>query len=601
MAGPVHAFYPVIVAASVTALLTLLIRAVAVRLAFVVPPRRDRWHRSPVPLLGGVGIWAGTAVATAVFASSSSLHGLTAVIACGLAAFLIGLVDDGIPLKPATKLTGQIAAGCIAVGLGASGTWTGSPALDGLLTIIWVVAITNAFNLLDNMDGLCAGVGAIGAGWVCVSLGLGDGPSFVYAAALAGACLGFLLFNFSPATIFMGDSGSLFIGASLALLALDVQPGRQSGFLVSMGVPALLLLIPIFDSVFVTLSRKLASRSPAVGGRDHTSHRLVALGFSERQAVLMLYLLAGIGGGAAVALESTRFRESHVVAALMVIGLVLLATQLARVRVYEGKDFAALRGKAFTPLLVDFTYKRRIFEVLLDLTLVVVAYYGAYVIRFDRELPLYTTLIVQSLPVIIGVQLVSFFVAGVYRGVWHYFTISDLVTYLKGVMLGTVASVIALVYLFRFEGYSRMVFIIDAMLLLLLIVGSRYSFRVLGDLAARRTQGSYRVLIYGAGAAGALLVGELRRNPLYDYSVIGFLDDDPSKDGKQLAGCPVFGGAELLPALVAEHGVDLIIVSTQKLTHARLEQLREICFQSGTGILQFDFALRPIPTLPSRV
>ena len=227
---------------------------------------------------------------------------------------------------------------------------------------------------------------------------------------------------------------------------------------------------------------------------------------------------------------------------LLVIGLALLATQLGRVRVYEGRDFAMLRDRAFTPLLVEFTYKRRVFEVLLDVGLVSVAYYGSYVIRFDRDLPQYYDLFVASLPIVIACQLLSFFALGVYRGLWRFLTAGDLLTYFKGVTLGTVCSVITLVYLYRFTGYSRSVFIIYAMALLLLLAASRYSFRVIGELAHRRRPGTQRVAIYGAGEGGALLVRELWRNPRYDYRLVGFFDDDLSKAGKRLDGLPVFGG-----------------------------------------------------------
>ncbi len=585
---------PLVVASLTGAVSTLVLRHIARRRGFVAPPQADRWHPRPTPLLGGIALWLATIVATLTTLPLDVWPRLLPIACAATGAFALGLIDDFVQIKPATKLTGQIAIGCFTIVSGWSVGAVSSPALDALISLAWFVAIVNAFNLLDNMDGLCAGVAAIAAAGTCISVSDPNAWDFVVCAALAGACLGFLVFNYHPASIFMGDSGSLFIGGSLAVLTSLPAGGRPSGPLAAMTAPVLLLLIPIFDTLFVTLSRHLALRSASIGGRDHTSHRLVALGFSERQAVLFLWILAAIGGGAAVALERAHVREANLIVGLLVIVLALLAAQLAKVRVYDGRDFAMLRDKAFTPLLVEITYKRRVFEVLLDLGLVIVAYYGSYVIRFDRDLPQYYDLFVASLPVVIACQLLSFFAMGVYRGLWRFLTAGDLLTYFKGVTLGTVCSVIMLVYLYRFTGYSRSVFIIYAMALLLLLASSRYSFRVIGEMADRRRPGTQRVAIYGAGEGGALLVRELWRNPKYDYRIIGFFDDDLSKAGKRLDGLPVLGGIERLPTVLVECGVDLIIVSTRKLEAERLNALRHICYDSGTGVLQFDFELRPL-------
>ena len=585
---------PFVIAFLGAVITTFAVRNVARRRRLLSTPQADRWHPRPIPFLGGVALWLVTIVTTAAMLPVESWPRLMPMLCAATGAFALGLIDDFIRIKPATKLTGQIAVGCLTIVSGWSVGAVNSPALDALISLAWFLAIVNAFNLLDNMDGLCAGVAAIGAIGTCVSVNDPNAWGFVASVALAGACLGFLVFNYHPASIFMGDSGSLFIGGLLAVLTSIPAGGRPSGPLAAMTVPVLLLLIPIFDTLFVTLSRHLALRSASVGGRDHTSHRLVALGFSERQAVLLLWALAAISGGAAVALERAHVREANLIVGLLVIGLALLATQLGRVRVYEGRDFAMLRDKAFTPLLVEFTYKRRVFEVLLDVGLVSVAYYGSYVIRFDRDLPQYYDLFVASLPIVIACQLLSFFALGVYRGLWRFLTAGDLLTYFKGVTLGTVCSVITLVYLYRFTGYSRSVFIIYAMALLLLLAASRYSFRVIGELAHRRRPGTQRVAIYGAGEGGALLVRELWRNPRYDYRLVGFFDDDLSKAGKRLDGLPVFGGIDRLPAMVVEGAIDLVIVSTRKLDPSRLDELRRLCYESGTGVLQFDFELRPL-------
>lgn len=588
---------PFVTALIVAVVLTPFVRRMAARLGMVSRPRADRWHRRPVALLGGVGVWIAAVGATFVH-SGFDLSTLLLLVP-GTLLFLFGLVDDAKNLKPSTKLMAQIGVACLVVTFGGVLDWNGPAALDALATILWFVAITNAFNLLDNMDGVCAGVAAIAAFAYC----FGDAstpPLVVYGAAIAGAAAGFLLYNFHPATIFLGDSGSLFLGSSFAVLTIAGDPPSRAGVISTLAVPALVLLLPIFDTLFVTVSRKLSARAASVGGRDHTSHRLVALGFTERQTALLLYALAAAGGGVALALRYSRL-EGLALAALLLVAVTLLAVFLSGVSVYGGEDFRLLRGRRYTPLLVEFTYKRRIFEVLLDFVLIVVAYYSSFVIRFDRDFAANYPLFVQSLPIVIACQLFSFFVAGVYRGVWRYISVSDLTSYAKGIALGMLTSVVSLVVLFRFSGYSRGVFIIDAMLLGALLVGSRASFRLLGELASRYRPSQQRAMIYGAGDGGALLVRELRNNPRYQYRVVGFIDDDPAKKSKRIHGVEVLGGLERLHHALTERESDVLILSTAKLEEERVRSLRQLCYVTGVHLLQLRFELEEFPPLPITV
>jgi UDP-GlcNAc:undecaprenyl-phosphate GlcNAc-1-phosphate transferase len=578
-------------AALIVIAITPLVRRLALALGAVAYPKDDRWHRRPIPMLGGIAIFAGAAASLAIV---GDLHRavLPAVLA-GAGMFALGVLDDFVKLKPSTKLTGQIVVASIVVTFSPIPFWTDWPASNVILALLWILTITNAFNLLDNMDGLCAGVAAI-AGLTCWT-GLMDGSLGGYAAALTGASAGFLVFNFKPASIFMGDGGSLFLGGSLAVLSLIGGSSPETSILSALAVPVFLLLIPIFDTTFVTLSRLLSTRSAAQGGRDHTSHRLVAMGFSERRAVLTLYLLAAAGGAAAVLGRHSDMYGALLIGPLLLIALALFGIQLSRVKVYDGDDFSLLVDKPYTPLLVNLTYKRRIFEVLLDLLLVMFSYYGAYVIRFDQDLPYYYPSFVQSLPIVIACHLLSFFAVGVYRGTWRYISLGDLTTYAKGIALGILASVAVLVYLYRFTGYSRGVFAIHAMMLALVVVGTRVSFRVIGDAAGRHRRTGRRALIYGAGDGGALLLRELRSNTRYDYEIAGFLDDDESKMDKKMFGLPVLGGIDRLEATIAEQQPEVVIVSTEKIEAIRLARIQHVCYASGTTLLQMHFSLQQVP------
>ena len=352
--------------------ITPAIRRVALALGAVAYPKDDRWHRKPIPMLGGVAIFAGVAVSLAALGQFN--RAVLPALVTGAGMFAIGVLDDFLKLKPSTKLTGQIVVASMVVAFSPIPAWTNWPAWNVILALLWILTITNAFNLLDNMDGLCAGIAAI-AGVTCWT-GLVDGSVAGVAAALAGASAGFLIYNFAPASIFMGDGGALFLGGSFAVLSLlGGSSLPETSVLSAIAVPVFLLLIPIFDTTFVTLSRLLSTRSAAQGGRDHTSHRLVAMGFSERRAVLTLYLLAAVGGAAAVLGRHSDLFGALLLGPVLLIALALFGVQLARVKVYDGEDFSLLVGKPYTPLLVNLTYKRRVFELLLDVLLVMFSYH----------------------------------------------------------------------------------------------------------------------------------------------------------------------------------------------------------------------------------
>jgi UDP-GlcNAc:undecaprenyl-phosphate/decaprenyl-phosphate GlcNAc-1-phosphate transferase len=577
------------IAAASVAAVTPAVKRIAAAASAVAEPKKDRWHTRPVPLLGGVAIAAGMIVALAASGRPPRSIIPADVVIAGM--FLLGLVDDLVKLKPVSKLVGQIVVACAFPLFGGSPGWTDFGILNGALEIAWIVTITNAVNLLDNMDGLCAGIAAIASAG-CWFEFAGASPALAtLSAAVFGATVGFLFFNFRPASIFMGDAGSLLLGSALAVLALSGSRHLGTGLISALAVPVCLLLIPLFDTAFVTLSRILSTRSASQGGRDHTSHRLVAMGFSETQAVLFLWALAAAGGSVALISHSIGAFGTALIAPLLIVALTLLGIWLARVSVYDGDDFSLLINRAYTPLLVDVTYRRRLFEILLDAVLVTFAYCAAYVIRFDRDTPVYYALIQQSLPIVIGCQLVAFLTMGIYRGTWRYIGLGDLTTFAKGIVLGVLGSVMTLVYLYRFAGYSRGVFVIDLMLLGLLVPGSRLSFRILGDAAGRRRRSGSSTLIYGAGDAGALLAAELRNNSTHALTPIGFVDDDRSKRGKRLLRLPVFGGMEDLAAAIGREGVEAIVISTTRLTPERLLAIEAICHASGTRLLRLKFGI----------
>src|ERR1044071_3698249 len=559
-------------------ILTPVVRAVARRFGFVAVPKTDRWHKKPTAMLGGVAIWLSVVITSLVFTLHIT-YGKQILLASTFL-FLVGLIDDLIHVKPYQKLIGQILGAAYVVYYGLSLPWTGSKLFNMALAIFWLIGITNAINLLDNMDGLASGIAIIAGGFLALSfVSAGQYTQAMIMLSFAGGLLGFLVYNSNPASIFMGDCGSMFVGFFLASSALiNVSGGRSRSFLPVLAVPILVLFIPIFDTTFVTVLRKLSGRAASQGGRDHTSHRLVALGMSERRAVWMLYGFAALAGILAILVQRARLDVSLAAITGFTIVLTLVGVYLAGVKVYdESEAETALKDKPLYAFLVDLSYKRRIFEVLLDVVLVILSYWASYSIKFPPDSPAWK-LFIRTLPVLVFVKMSVFLVMGVYRGLWRYTSMSDLIVFAKAVVLSSVASLMLILFAFRFEGYSRTIFVIDAVLMFSFLAGSRMAFKLFRQiLPAVSANGGRRVLIYGAGDGGELLLRELRNNRELQLSPIGFLDDDPAKSGKVIHGLRVFGGNGDLRAVCAQHEVDEVVISSMKMSEERIQEVLQCC------------------------
>jgi UDP-GlcNAc:undecaprenyl-phosphate GlcNAc-1-phosphate transferase len=572
------------------------VRTLARRFRLVALPRADRWHRKPTALYGGVGIFAALVLVTLVH-PTPDFPGDHLLMLCSAGMFVLGLVDDMFGLKPYSKLVGQIVFSTAFTLFGVRLHWLESPVLDQALTILWLVGITNAVNLLDNLDGLAGGVAAIASAYlVYFCYASGQHEAAALSAIFCGAVVGFLFFNFNPASIFMGDCGSLFLGfflGGLTLVSNQVQAsqGLRRNVLAVLAIPVLLLLIPIVDTTLVTISRKFHGRPVSQGGRDHTSHRLVALGLSERTAALVLWVLSAASGGVAVLVSQLEWPVAVLLVPVFGIVLLFFLVHLGRVKVYErvvtpveGSAPEGIANRAFLPTLTDFAYKRRVFEVLHDLLLIVLAYYAAFLMRFDGELvePFYSR-VLASLPVVILVQVSAFLALGLYRGLWRYTSMSDLTTLLRAVGGAWLATVVALYLVFRLDGFSRGVLVMNGILLCLGITGSRVGFRLLRTYLGR-LQGNdsgKKVLIYGAGDGGELLVRELQNNYQLGLTPVGFLDDDPQKHGRVIHGVRVFGSIDRLRDLAHGGGVDEIVISTDKIESGRVAALGQVTESQG--------------------
>ncbi|MGH7388967.1 MAG: hypothetical protein ACREM3_05850 [Candidatus Rokuibacteriota bacterium] len=561
---------------------------VAHRLGVVARPATDRWHRKTVPLLGGVAIVAGTAVPLTVIEARPEFLVLAAASA---AMAIVGLVDDVRALSPQGKLLAQIVIGALLLLFGFSFHPTGFELLDLFVTLFWIVGVTNAFNLLDNMDGLAASVAAVAAAFRLLFFYWdGDTGGMAVTAGFIGALGGFLVRNFPPAKIFMGDAGSLFVGFFLAGLSLVPSAHAYSrGTIAVLVVPVLLLLTPIFDTAFVTLTRVLRGSPVHVGGSDHTSHRLVAVGLGERKTVAFLAAVSTAAGGIAALSYGAGLSWTVVLLALLVIGLVLFGIHLSRVRAVEGA--AGPNGGTVLRLLANFQYKRQVMTVLLDACLIPIAYYAAYLVRFEEEVGRYIGLFYRSVPAVLVIQLATLAIFGVYRGVWQFTSLSDLLRIGRATAIGTMGAVVALVYTTRFEGFSRTVFILDGVFLFVLVAGSRVSFRVFAEMLRPTPPSHQRVLVYGAGAGGELIVRELLNNPGLQRIPVGFVDDDRSKHQTRIHGVSVMGGSEDIEEIARRCAAQEVIISSGKIQGPGLDHVTDACQQLGIAVRRASIRL----------
>lgn len=574
-----------------TLLLTPVVMKTARQYGLVAKPSTERWHKQPTALFGGVAIVTGIVIAALIFLPDKSHF-----IGIGVGAlfiFLVGLYDDRRALRPAHKFIAQLVAACFFVAYFYSQVKT--PALIWLVpvAILWIIGITNAFNLLDNMDGLSAGVAALVAVLMAAHAAhSGDAGVAVGALIIAGAAGAFLVYNFNPARIFMGDCGSMFLGYSLACLTLMGHDGLLSGNLfTALLLPTAALATPLFDTIFVSCVRMLNARPISQGGRDHTSHRLVLLGLSERRAVCWLYgITLWFGLIALWGSTAKNHLATIAVSVLSGVALVMFGLFLAEVQTYSEEEYETARAKWRGEKLVVsrmFQHKRRFVEAFMDFGLICACLITAFLLRFEDELPHQARTIALALPYAAACQMTAFYAFGLYRGLWRYATISDIGSVVKGVLAGTLGTYALIATWDHFHvdnpiNIARSVVIIYAVLLLVGAAGVRIGLKALRyHFALKWRDGQKRVLVVGAGDAGELAVREMFNNQALQLQPVGFLDDDPTKLQAAIHGVRVLGPRSRLLDVIEKMQVDEVVIAMPSIGNGVVQEIIDACDSRG--------------------
>ena len=602
-------------------MLTPICRALAVRLGMVDRPSARRINKTPIPRGGGLAIFLALAAMFYVggdmldlflVPSVSTLHRLMALSA---ALCLLGLADDKFSLPPFVKLGGQVAV--------ALGAWFWAHVsfaahypmlpmwLDCPFTVFWIVGAINAFNLIDGLDGLATGLASIAAVGMAGALFFSGQPenTLVYFAFL-GACLGFLRYNFNPASVFLGDTGSMFLGFSLATMPLAA--GGSNSLFVSLGVPILAMGVPIFDTALAILRRVvralLRQMSGAEAGNthvmaadtDHLHHRILRQFVSQRRAALVLYGLAflfvaiGLGG---LALKGRAV-------ALYIVGFIVAATVLFRdMRRIELWDTGRLLNAVARENHSGVLRRRQMLRVPARLVLDILVLVGVWILSaLTMSIPLTEAalrrgLAIHTIPVFLCLV---FFRA--YQTVWSRAQLSNYVRLVMAVVIGTGLAVATIEFAQLPHSNLFMFSCLYVALAILALVATRVLRAVVRDFFyaldsghLSDASGSVRTVVYGAGLRYRAFRRELVRSVGNDANrrvIVGLLDDDMLLRNQYIGGIRIFGTLEQAPAILPRLKADLVVIAC-KMTPARRAAAHRILSACNIPVVEWTFAEKP--------
>ena len=551
--------------------------------------------------MGGIGIVAAL-VLTLLLTGSGAAFSWPVWMGMGLI-FFAGLVDDVWALRPEVKLVLQIISTTLLLYAGLA-FWRGGPFWVSVpLTFLWVIGVTNAFNLIDGMDGLASGIAAIaasvlgGLAWMT-----GNVEIAMVAGAVAGATTGFLVFNFNPARIFMGDCGSMTLGYVLAVMAMSVQ--GSGGPVAATLAPVVVLAVPIFDTTFVTVTRILTGRSVSEGGVDHTHHRLAHLGMSERRAVLTLHGISLVFGACALLIYSSSAQLFlsvllFVCVAVALFGIYLASADEYRTNLTDMRVRPPTRTEQFGALMQAVTGAgiswKSVMGMLTDLLLVGASFMLAHYLRFEAGLsPTHADLLMTVIPAVMAVKVVVFYVFHLYSGIWRYAGTPEI---LRLVLASTAASLVVATGIGSVYGIgvvSVSVLVIDWMITTGVIAGVRFGFRGLRQYFASMGQQGRRVVIVGTDESSLLALRHLRETPDIHRHVVGLIDQEGQHTGLRVQGVTVLGTVDHLPTLCAEHQIDEVVFSERTLSSEQQRALKHLCDGVGVICRHFHVQLRPV-------
>ncbi len=598
------------------------------RLGMVDRPDARRLHKKVTPRGGGIVI-IGAFLATCgvvFYQMDGRLPGIQGQEFLHLFLFpvlvlaVVGLLDDRFGLNPWIKLAGQAGAVTLAISLGLKINrifgWSLPVWLDIGLTLLVVLAAINAFNLIDGMDGLAAGLALIAALGLAIGFGLQREPlSVLVMLALAGACLGFLNFNFHPASIFLGDTGSMFLGYVIAAIAIHTS--NKATTLATLALPFVALGVPFLDTL-LAIWRRAVRRALQGHGQisradlDHLHHRILKMGLSPRASVLILFSLAS--GLVIAALAAVAFTNLSLAIMMLTFGAVMyvIIRHLAFLEIWESEKFIRSQVR-----LIRNPTVAAIFYPVADaglFSLCVVLAHAVHASSNDIPASAGRGPILEMLPYLVGIPVVGIALTGAYRRLWRRARPIEYLALLAGV---SVAAGIGFALWTSIVGdpggMGKNIELVFIGIAVPTVVLFRAAPRLILDLSqylrrshlSEKTSG--RCLVYGAGEGMVLLLRSqvLTAGPIEGaripppYKVVGVLDDDPGLKGLTVWGYPVLGGLNTLASAAKKHGVAFVVVTT-RLKEDRRAQLIKLAGELDLAVLEWQLGLSSVPTSPAQ-
>jgi UDP-GlcNAc:undecaprenyl-phosphate/decaprenyl-phosphate GlcNAc-1-phosphate transferase len=555
----------------------------------ITAPRTIGEKAERVPSLGGPPIIAGALCGLAVTAGVPLWLGIPITMLCAA-----GVIDDIIVLTPIQKITAEAIAAAVLIFIGPRLTLSGYAPLDYAISGFWLLAVANAFNLIDGMDGLAGGIGVTtSVAIAAVAFWHGNLTLALIAGALAGALLGFLFFNIWPASIFMGDSGALPIGMMLGFITLEAGQSCVATPLARWVLPILLMLTPLLDTGVVTISRIATGRPISRGGHDHSHHRLFRLGLSTRRVVATCWAANALF--VSCALVVSRATPIGVAAMLpfVLVSAAVVALFMANLTfdaIEPGKTYASMGGLA--KVVLRCAYDWRIADIMLDGVTISAAYLGAYLIRLDFAIPeerFYGLL--SDLPQLLIISYAALFFSGVYRSIWRYSELSDALRFAKASIIA--GALLAAVRLWGGGPVSWSIVILFTILLCNLLIATRLSFTVFRRGVAHLAQAARTVLLVGAGNNADAALQFLMSSPEGGAKVIGILDNDPFKQGKLIRGVRVLGPLAEIDQVYQRSRFEELVLTYPSFTQAEVTFLQSFAHRTGVSVSNFTMGAHP--------
>jgi UDP-GlcNAc:undecaprenyl-phosphate/decaprenyl-phosphate GlcNAc-1-phosphate transferase len=583
---PIPALTTALLSFAVGACCTFTILRLALRLPWLARSSSNRLHVAPTPVWGGMAIFSSFMVVAAIRGLFYNEE-LAAAAICASGVFLLGLVDDIWKLRPGWKLIGQSICSAVSISFVIRHPLTGNRPIDMMIAFLWMVGITNAFNLLDNINGLSAGTAVlVSALQTIFFLEHGEPARALASVAFCGAIVGFLIFNFPKGRIFMGDSGSLFIGFWLATSSLTGTQFAGKNRFGTLLFPLLIMVVPICDTILVTLTRILRGHPISQGGTDHVSHRLIAYGFTPKSAVLTLWAFTLLSGG--LGYFAVFYEVPPVLSAVvfLMVALALFGTYLARFELHVQN--ASPRAVVQRPGVARWV---RVFSrVLFDLVLIAAVYYTAYLVRFDGSASRADMhLLAASVLEVALIKLGVFVAFGVYRPWWDYFGLKDAYHLVAASALASLTTLAYLSVVYRFYGFSRVVFALDFLVFTMLALIFRFSFRLFDEIAPANHRTN--VLIYGANSEGESVLQFVSKH--HRFRVVGFLDDDHRKRHFSIHSVPIRGGTQDLACLTEQWHARAILLTPSASEEVKAKLLA-LCSALGIKLMRLNLNIEEL-------